>query len=527
MKYVLACWVLGAALLHAVSVQAAEESGAGIVRFDISRFDVQGNSLLPSNDVQTLLAPFAGKGRDFGHVQRALEALEAAYRKRGYGMVQVSLPEQELNRGVVLLKVTETRIGKVTITGNQHFDQANIRRSLPAVREGTVPNVDEISSGLHTANENPAKKVKVQFKGGQEGEVDADLQVQDGKPWTIGLNVDNVGNSSTGRNQVGVLFQHANMFDSDHVLSLQYTTTAQKPSQVAIYGVGYHIPLYALGDSVDLYASYSDVNSGGVTAGIFNYQISGKGTLFGLRYNQNLGRSKDYESKLSYGFDVKAFQSSVLLNGIQIGNDVTVHPLSLTYTGKWTLSAGEVDYFLTGLQNVPGGSKGDSAAFNAARGGAPAGYKLLRYGANFSRGFAGGWMMRLGLNGQYAKDSLVPGEQFGVGGSASVRGYQEREVSDDVGYSTIAEMYTPNLCDGSASLAQCRVLVFYDYGHVSRNNPLSGEIPSTSISGVGVGLRLVAQKYFTLQMDVGRALRTGAATAKGENRVHFKMNFLY
>jgi hemolysin activation/secretion protein len=72
-------------------------------------------------------------------VQRALEALEAAYRERGFNVVTVELPEQELNGGVVQLRVVETKIGRVSVKNNQYFDEANIRRSLPALQEGSRP----------------------------------------------------------------------------------------------------------------------------------------------------------------------------------------------------------------------------------------------------------------------------------------------------------------------------------------------------------------------------------------------------
>ena len=50
-------------------------------------------------------------------MQRALEALELAYRERGYSAVQVFLPEQDLEKGTVTLRVIEARIRKLQITG--------------------------------------------------------------------------------------------------------------------------------------------------------------------------------------------------------------------------------------------------------------------------------------------------------------------------------------------------------------------------------------------------------------------------
>src|SRR5688572_23042976 len=90
----------------ALSVHAAD-ADPGVVRFDISRFDVRGNTLLPAAEVERVLAPFTGQGRDFGHVARAQEALTAAYQAAGYNVVSVNLPEQELERGVVRFDVVQ------------------------------------------------------------------------------------------------------------------------------------------------------------------------------------------------------------------------------------------------------------------------------------------------------------------------------------------------------------------------------------------------------------------------------------
>ncbi|MGH8809834.1 MAG: POTRA domain-containing protein, partial [Noviherbaspirillum sp.] len=132
MKHHLSRLVAGAVCAAlAFSVHAADEQDA-VGRFEITRFAVNGNTLLTPQDIDKILKPFTGKERNFGDVQMALEALEAAYQQRGFNVVQVVLPEQELNQGVVTLRVVETKVGKVRIEGNQSFDDTNIRRSVPA-----------------------------------------------------------------------------------------------------------------------------------------------------------------------------------------------------------------------------------------------------------------------------------------------------------------------------------------------------------------------------------------------------------
>lgn len=521
-----AAWVMCA--LSTPSVLAADTQDP-IGHFEITRYEVQGNTLLAQTEINQLLAPFTGKERDFGSVQRALEALEAAYRKRGFNVVQVILPEQELNQGVVHFQVIQPKLGKIIVEGNRFFDDANIRRSLPALRTGETPNIGSISSSLKLANENPAKKTNLQLQTGDtDDQINATLKVIDDKPWRVGGSLDNTGNKTTGETQISTFFQHANVGGLDHVMSLQYTTSVEKPNQVRVYGAGYHMPLYGLGDSVDLFASYSDVDSGSVLAGIFDLQVSGKGSLFGARYNHNLQRKGDYEAKLIYGIDYKLYKNNVTLQNIQLGNDLAVHPLTAGYIGTWTLPRGELNVSVAAFQNISGGSHGGTADFNRVRAGAPANYNLIRYGATYNRVLQKDWLMRLNLSGQYAHDALVPGEQLGAGGANSVRGFLERDISGDSGAIINAEIYTPSLCaQVQNSAAQCRALAFYDAARMTRNSPLPGESASASIGSIGVGMRIGVGKNLTMQMDLGHVVDAGLSKDKGDNRLHFRLNLSY
>lgn len=509
-------------ILGLLLVPVAALGQDSIDSFEIRRFQVEGNTLIEAPLVEQLLVPYTGKQRNFADVQRALEALEAAYQQRGFSVVQVSLPEQELNEGVVLLQVQETRLGSLRVEGNQFFDEANIRASLPGLRVGQTPNLARVSTSLKAANENPAKKTTLRLQAGaREGEVDAVIKVEDDKPWRLGASLDNSGNASTGKTMFTTQFQHANVAGADHVLSLQYTTTLEHPSQLSAVGAGYHVPLYGTGDSIDLFASHSDVNAGIILAGILNLPVTGQGTVLGARYNQNLGRIRDVESSLTYGLEHKAFRNSLLGN-------ITVHPLSVGYAGAWTSSTSALNVGVAAVHNVPGGSQGSASDFSAARSGARAAYRALRFNANFTRALPKDWQARVAFSGQYSPDALISGEQFGAGGHTSVRGFGERDISGDSGHLFNAELYTPNLCSTVYGMAsQCRALAFMDAASVRRNQPQPGEYLNASIASVGLGFRFGVEKNISLQMDLGHVLDAGFARAKGENRLHVKVAVSY
>ena len=539
MKYRLVHLLAGSALLFcaacatAQSIEAAPETASAtpsadsaIPRFAISRYEVSGDSLLGPELVQSLVTPFTGQGRDFGDIQRAVEALENAYRARGYTMVLVSLPEQELDQGAVRLQVLQTQVGKVVIKGNNYVDDANVRRALPTLLEGTTPNMAALGQSLKLANENPARRIEVSLAGSDtDGAVDATVSVADERAWKAMLNLDNTGSKDSGKTHVGVVLQHANLWGRDHVASLQYTTSLEHANQVGVYGLGYHVPLYELGDSLDFFASYSNVDSGSVSAGIFDLAVSGRGTTAGARYNQNFGKQDNYEPKLVYGFDVKAYRNSLQFFGMELGTDVTVHPVSIAYIGAWSLPRGEASVGVTLARNIAGGDNGSQRHFTLARLGAKASYSTLRFSGSYSQVLDNEWQWRALANGQYTPDALVPGEQFGVGGAATVRGFLEREVANDSGANLNLELYTPNWCGNGGY--QCRALAFYDTGWVRRNHALPGEIDSMAIGSAGLGLRILLNRYANLQLDYAHVVNPGDTGRRDANRLHFRVALSY
>lgn len=507
-------------LLSQSFAQNPPETAAPALRFDIERFDVKGNTLLKPDVVGRLVAPFTGKQKDFSDVQRALEALEVAYRDAGYGVVQVTLPEQNIAAGVVELTVIEPRLGRVDVEGNEFSDARTVRRSLPALREGEVPNSKQVARNLLLANENPTRQVTVLMRSGEtEDKVDATIKVVDEKPWKASLSMDNTGTQSTGQYRWNAGYQHTNMFNRDHVLTAQYTTSPNYYGDVKVYGAGYKIPFYDWNSSFELVGGYSNVNSGSV-GGLFN--VSGSGTIGAARWNYNLPKIADYEQKLIYGLDYKAFSNQVLSAGQNLSPDITVHPVGIMYQGTLRQETGEAGFYVNVAQNIVGGSDDSDADFKASRADARAAYRLVRYGAHYTRAFADDWQARVNWLGQWTVDALVAGEQFGVGGPDSVRGFLVRELANDRGNQFNAEIYTPNLgARFGMPDVQARFLVFTDWGFLTRNSAQPGESTNQSIGSVGLGLRMTAKQRFILRADYGYVLDAGGSEAKG----HTKLNF--
>jgi hemolysin activation/secretion protein len=207
------------------------------------------------------------------------------------------------------------------------------------------------------------------------------------------------------------------------------------------------------------------------------------------------------------------------------GNDITVRPLSVGYVGSRAAPDGQADFSVALLQNVPGGSRGSAADVAAVRSGAKAGYRMVRFAAAFAGVIGDDWQSRVLLNGQWTRDALVPGEQFGAGGATTVRGFGERDLATDTGIVSNVELYTPNLC--SRAGWQCRLLGFYDTAWGERNRALAGELHHAAISSTGIGLRFAAGGAASVQLDYGHGLHTGQVTATSRNKLHVRVALAY
>jgi hemolysin activation/secretion protein len=545
-RWALAALLFAPALVVAQPRPAADDSP----RFDIRRFVFEGATLLSREQLEARTAAFIGPSKTFADVQRALEAVERAYSESGYSAVQIVLPEQELERGEIRFHVTEAKVGRVMVEGNKFFDDANIRASVPSLAQGRSPNIDQIARNLRVANENPAKQATVLLRSGQEeATVDAVVRVVDESASRRSITVDNTGTRQSGVLRVGLGYQHANVFGKDHVLTLQYVTApytdhlngAGEPHElsivpsrkVTILGVGYRIPLYARGDSIDLSWGWSNVNSGTV-ANLFS--IAGVGGLFGARYTANLDKIGDYEHRLIFGFDYRAYNNKGVRPAtgepIQLVPDIVVHPLSATYSGVYRRQDSESGFSIGVAHNWAGGNDGRGIAFCTSRFNgefcAKGNYTIWKWSFNHNQVLADDFQFRFAMNGQQTRDMLVSGEQFGIGGADSVRGFLEREVTNDVGYRGTVELYSPDF--GSVTKlagARMRALTFIDWGSVRRLRPAPGEAHGQAIGSAGFGLRFSRGTNLSFRVDFARVFNEGGNQGSGDERLHMSFSYVF
>ena len=504
--------------------------------FPVSEYQISGNQIFSQDYLETLVAPYTGELKQVADIQKAKQIIQEAYLSSGYGAVQVITPEQELSNGIVKIQIIESRIENIAFIGHKHFNEANLTSSLPALTIGKTPNIRILSENIQLANENPAKRIEVILSVAQDPEeLEARVLVQDQKPLRMSVSVDNTGNSITGRTRLGAAIQHSNLFNRDHVATIAYSTSPEKLDQVDIYSLSYRMPLYAIGDSIDFIYGYSSVEaaSSQTVAGPLNF--SGSGRVAALRYNHHFARKGEYSSRLIFGIERRDYLNSCEIAGISCGSadeDVSIRPLSLSYAAIWNTGNKVLDFYTTISQNINGGKRGSDRDFAAVRQDADSNYSHLRAGASWVYGLNNDWQARTALTAQFTSEPLVPGEQIGLAGATSVRGFDERAAASDSGVVLNAELYTPNLSKlfGLNPNQSLRALTFYDFS--SGNNrgiQNTTQAHHIDLASVGFGLRADWIGIGSLRLDVGRVVDShkNIRQQTGDVRGHFSLNVLF
>jgi len=135
------------------------------------------------------------------------------------------------------------------------------------------------------------------------------------------------------------------------------------------------------------------------------------------------------------------------------------------------------------------------------------------------------WSVKLHADGQWANTPLLSNEQYGMGGTAGVRGYTDGEFYGDTGWRVSIEPQTPlmnvGLVDGSAPL-WVRSSVFMDYGEAYLfESPAPSAKDRARFWGVGWNLTANIGSHLDARLMVACPLLATAATSVGDIHVYF------
>ena len=309
----------------------------------------------------------------------------------------------------------------------------------------------------------------------------------------------------------------------------------------------------------------------GPLAVIFTNDLAGirsQSTEQSFTYNNNAGARFNYplpvlanvRSSFSLGMDFKAYEAPsystnltyfALYGKDALGNVFLITNKSITLPANsragldylplsWSYSAARPDpwgSFAASFSQSVYLSALASARTNfqvvAAAPDAGGNYTTLNAGLAREQRLFDGWSALLNVSGQWASAPLINNEQFALGGTGGVRGYQQGEIYGDDGWRAMFDLRAPPVGVGNLPTrdgyvpAQLRCSWFMDYGQaILIDRPVSATETTDYLYsqwGTGLGFLLTVGNHFDARLTLAWALLGTPTTGAGTAQAYFSI----
>lgn len=495
--------------------------------FNVFEFVVDGNTVLENTDIEKAVYPFLGETKTIKDVEKARVALESTYQNLGYLTVSVSIPEQDVNDGVVKLLVTEGSVERLRIKDAQYTTHAALKSRVQEFEEGRVPHFPTAQAQLDKVSRNQNRQVSPILRPGKSpGKVEVDLQVQDKLPLHGSLELNDRFAPSTTRTRLNGSMRYENLWQKDHSIGISFQASPEDFNEVKVFSGTYVIPRQN-GDYFAMYAVASDSN----IAAVGDVNVIGNGRIYGTRYIHPLKGADNYYHSLTLGADYKDFKESVILLGADttINSPVSYFGFSLGYDGTIQTDDYQTQMNVT-MNTAPRAIGNTEREFNNRRQNTKPNFAYVRSEVKHLHKLPYDWTVQTRFLGQLSNGGLIAPEQFAVGGVDSVRGYLESSSLGDNGMQLALELRTPPLkkylkqFKAADYLKDFYLFSFYDAGLVKVYNSSNAQ-SSQHVSSAGIGVKVKTNSGLLAYLDYAYAFQDSIQVNAGDERLHFRLGY--
>lgn len=514
----------------------------------VKDFKFEGNEAFDDDELREKLAHLTGKPISFAELLKAEKIIRNEYTKgclketeqapldtdseqfqketRKYCYINSGafIPAQEIGSkesAVITMKVVEGTVENIEISGLKKLQKSYVRNriqrgiSKPLEREKLLNQLQILQ--LNPLIQNLSAELAAGTKSGQSI---LEISVTEADPFFTELFIDNARNPSVGSFRRGISFSEGNLFGFGDRLGGEYVNTDGSNA----VNLSYSVPITASNTTLDI--------RGGGTATEVVEEPFDRADILGNSFNFEFGvRQPVYRSpttEIAVGLSGSRQESNTEV----MGENFQLSP-GADENGETRISALRFDqeYTKRTLQDV-----------FAVRSQFNIGLDILDSSINEnpipdSRFFAwrgqGQYVRRIGQNSlilarsdlQLATGSLVPLEQFSVGGIQSVRGYRQDALLTDNGFFTSAEVRLP-IYQVQSIEGLLSVVPFIDFG-IGWNDDSDNNSEENVLMGIGFGVQWQMGDGLNARLDYGIALTDVDDTDNTlqENGVYFSLSY--
>ncbi|WP_242045539.1 MULTISPECIES: ShlB/FhaC/HecB family hemolysin secretion/activation protein [unclassified Calothrix] len=497
------------------------ENGANI-KFRVDRIEVVGSTVFKPEEFAAITKSYLGKELTFAELLQIKDAITKLYTDKGYVTTGALITPQTVEDGTIKIQVIEGSLEEIKIVGNRRLNSQYIRSRIQ-LGAGTPLNVPRLLEKLQLLRLDPRiQNLSAELQMGvRPGSNILQVEIQEADTFRLTTSIDNGRSPSVGSFRRGVDLQEANLLGLGDTLSIGYANTDGSNT----INFNYTLPINAHNGTLSF--GFNKGWNRVIEEPFSVLDIQSDTTSYEFSYRQPLLQKPTQELAVGFSFSRQESQTELGIDNIgpfrlspgadeqgrtnisalRFFQDYTQRSTSQVFALRSQFSLG-VDWFGANVnQDEP-----DSRFFS------------WRGQAQWVRQLAPDTLFLTRGDIQLSANSLVPLEQFGLGGQLSVRGYRQDTLLTDNGMLFSAELRLPILRAPKIG-GVLQLTPFIDVGtgwNVKGDNPS----PSTLV-GTGLGLLWKQGDSFSARFDWGIPLTSveGEKRSLQENGLYFSVQY--
>jgi hemolysin activation/secretion protein len=488
---------------------------------------VVGSSVFSPAELARVTAPFTQRQLSFAELLEARSAITQFYVKQGYVTSGAFIPPQTLTGGVVTIQVLEGRLEEIAVRGSRRLQPGYIRDRL-ALAGATPLNLQRLQQGLQLLLLDPTiETLSAELSAGvRPGTNRLDVEVQEADSFSVDLTLDNARSPSVGSFRRQLQVSEGNLSGWADRAQLAYSNTDGSNT----LEVNYAYPFNARNGTLNL--SFAQTWSEIIEADFEILDIDSNSQQYEISFRQPIWQTPAQELALDLGFSYQSskatfeppFSEELPFPSLGADADGRTRIAAVRFSQEWT-QRGRQQVFAARSELSLGLDALDST-INEDGEVPDSQFLAWRGQTQWARLLAPEMLLLLRGDFQLADRSLVPVEQFRLGGGDTIRGYRQDVLLTDSGALGSAEIHLP------IYQKQDVVVQFVPFADVGTgwNREASNPDPDPdTLASVGIGALVRAGDRLNARIDWGIPLVEVDSSDRTwqENGIHFSVSYSF
>ena len=507
--------------------QKLEKNENQILKILVKDFKFDGNLYYSNEELEEVIKEAVNKELVYDQLINVTRAISNHYKANGF-LATAFLPPQDINDGVIKIKITEAVLGTIIFDVEEeeklNISKENIRlKLLYKIEDSGVLNIDQLDKNVRNLNKIPGINALAELEEGKNfGETNVKVTAINTETIFGNTLVDNNGSRSSGYNKITNTINIDGLFNMGDRLAFTNVLSGDhhvkdNHEESNYYAVSSTMPVGYNGMLATLRVSKMEYK---LSAPFDSTKPSGYSSEYNLSLNRPLIVSPNFNLNTSFSLGNNKYVND-LGTGNNSDKDVLKTIFNLGFDSRDEKLGGGINYGSFALSLAKNDLTDNLSNYETDQSTSDNNGRNFKGTLNLNRmqKLTDKTNLLVKFNGQLAADNLDGADQFSLGGPNAVRAYPSSEAAGDAGFVASLELKR-NLFKNLEST------LFYDYGKIKLHKSLWNDWNSTNklknnyhLQGYGVSVGIPIFQNFSINATHAKKIGTNSGRDSSGNDV--------